>query len=916
MSVRALYPEVRVTYLLREHGEWKVFTEFQAFSQVSVSLSTRGSGRAQIVYPNINDKYFDPGYYGKVADVEQTKWLGDVLRGSCGVLEGESGKMGPSEVLPNADFVSRDFINPDWYNGWTNTHMFHPLGLVWIDAVGPYENDPSGGWYGIFTGVITRIRDSWTAGQLPTLTIECETLGRWLKLTSIASRISLFAQILLNEDARIKRLDPSIKQTLEEFAEEKEPFETIQAVAFDQFVPMVLDATYKSMFPRKGLASVKYRPIPFLPWAPSKYGTSTKANPYVGFSNFRESVGGAFPESERLGLYLLRNISLEQVREPVSTSEVPLSSTSDLNSSYLSEVAKVTDYTEIPYALGQWAVDRLFIEDQPLTEANGNTFFTAFRKALYDSMQLWTPKFELPLDMLERGFHAILADVYFDGVGNLIMTFPKYDGLPGEEGPSYSTGSYGPPSPEEEEHFDTLRYHGRDYILDGTSGMVSWEFADNENQVVTGVLVPTNPAYVDGSEQFGWATTGISFCDRDTMRDFGLRVLQTDQMFPSTLITADTQIVKGEVHGDLRLLDSYAEGVRKRLSGRRFNGSVSLQMRPDIQLGRTVFHVERGMSYYVSGVSHRYTRGKDFITNLSLEYGRRPHERIGAPWFKLRGIKVSQPVSPSTGWPAQTYEALGGGQFAPWWRSGASTLAFASARMDARAEVDTAIAWRPLVLNGDPKAQKIPFLKVTCTNYFPSLQALKDEEEYGRKGNEILGEGWGAGYTPPYDKFYKIPPTNSAKGKQRIVNKALSNAILGALNGGVPGLDNITVSSISGGDHDPDSRHYSHRALDIKELNGTSVQAASNYTHGKGGRSEDVVLVESFIAYVMGYLSIICRVTRGAERENLGAAVLWNLGPEPTDKNHQDHIHISVPASVKETPPDYTYEKDVAGHAT
>jgi hypothetical protein len=74
-------------------------------------------------------------------------------------------------------------------------------------------------------------------------------------------------------------------------------------------------------------------------------------------------------------------------------------------------------------------------------------------------------------------------------------------------------------------------------------------------------------------------------------------------------------------------------------------GSVIMNQRPDLQLGRTVYVPERNMMYYISSIQQKYVEGKRHTTTIQLTYGHRPEEPIGNPFEKLDELDYKQWLS-------------------------------------------------------------------------------------------------------------------------------------------------------------------------------------------------------------------------------------------------------------------------------
>ncbi len=92
-------------------------------------------------------------------------------------------------------------------------------------------------------------------------------------------------------------------------------------------------------------------------------------------------------------------------------------------------------------------------------------------------------------------------------------------------------------------------------------------------------------------------------------------------------------------------------------------------------------------------------------------------------------------------------------------------------------------------------------------------------------------------------------------------------------------LAKIFISSASDGTHDPNSRHYMGKAVDISRVNGRRL--AEFYGEDEAVTAIVNALQESFEGYQ-------------ERRENFGPYFCKKLGEPKPMPGHDDHIHFSV----------------------
>jgi len=137
---------------------------------------------------------------------------------------------------------------------------------------------------------------------------------------------------------------------------------------------------------------------------------------------------------------------------------------------------------------------------------------------------------------------------------------------------------------------------------------VAWAFTFSDREIVTW-------AHVRGEYQFnalpGDFLYGQMVGDVDLVKRFGIRSIQV----------ANSNI---KTH---RAAKTFARSLMKRANANKVTGTVTIILRPEVQLARNVFIPWLNVIGYVSHIDHNVQWGRTAITTLSLKYVRHPWER-------------------------------------------------------------------------------------------------------------------------------------------------------------------------------------------------------------------------------------------------------------------------------------------------
>jgi len=154
----------------------------------------------------------------------------------------------------------------------------------------------------------------------------------------------------------------------------------------------------------------------------------------------------------------------------------------------------------------------------------------------------------------------------------------------------------------------------RVYVID-TDSIINYGFVETDQNIYSSVYVTTEPDFaMESLASLGWYTTSV--------RDDGVLMKYGQRFF-----TAANPIINTKDKRDKSLV-AYAKSLLQRLLAGKYQGQVTLTGRPEINQGRPVYIPILNRVYYVESVDHDLTFGNQFITTLSLSYGRKPWEYV------------------------------------------------------------------------------------------------------------------------------------------------------------------------------------------------------------------------------------------------------------------------------------------------
>lgn len=245
------------------------------------------------------------------------------------------------------------------------------------------------------------------------------------------------------------------------------------------------------------------------------------------------------------------------------------------------------------------------------TDPDVVAFRTQFQQA--GQVNFWSSEFQTKLELANAAKESIGYEFYMDVTGDIVFKPPFYN-------------------------LDVLSNKPVSWIQD--IDIIDWSLADSEAEVITQIQIQGS---FGGNVDYGLGeevTPFTSVTDYHLLRKYGWR----------------TQTFNSEFMGSPMLMFYTGMDLLDRYNSKRFNGSVTIPMRPELRLGFPVYLAPKDQIWYISGISHNLTFGGRAQTTLSLTAKRTKFiAPKGIGTIELTGFKGAK------GAPAQPVSALQNG---------------------------------------------------------------------------------------------------------------------------------------------------------------------------------------------------------------------------------------------------------------
>lgn len=255
------------------------------------------------------------------------------------------------------------------------------------------------------------------------------------------------------------------------------------------------------------------------------------------------------------------------------------------------------------------------------TDPQVAAFRTQFSQA--GQVNFWQSEYQTKLEMASAAKEAIGFEFYMDVTGDIVFKPPFYN-------------------------LDVLSNKPVSWIQD--IDIIDWDFTDSEAEVVTQIQLQGN---FGGTVDYGMpeeATPYTSVTDYHLLRKYGWR----SQTYNSEFM-ASPQLM---FYVGLDMLDRY--------NSKRFHGTVTIPMRPELRLGFPVYIAPLDQIWYVQGISHNIAFGGRATTTLNLTAKRGKFiAPKGIGTIQLTGYKGAKDTASATSNPTNltARQLASGGRF-------------------------------------------------------------------------------------------------------------------------------------------------------------------------------------------------------------------------------------------------------------
>lgn len=660
----------------------RVFVELKGFKQVTTNLTMTGTGTATIVLSNqksslmryvsndsIKNDSKDSDYGGRTNSAGFTSQMGYDFFNK--VMEDEKGvfkslwanivtQRGDKPIGVNtkpdkvnitqysrsrADLMSKETDKtkiPFLKEPMRNTKdTIKEEGLIYvlpfIDLFDPIYVDylgQDGFWYAGFTGLVTRLNESYNYMGQQSFAIQCKDYTCLLDNNSLVSSWNRFAGV---ED----KLSRFVSAT--EFNESaakssiKDYFSTFTTVR--QIILEIVKAA-------QGM------------WTLDKLreGSNPKSLDSVGVSRIRYNTEGVVKYDGLSGRRggIVENGTVRWKKDESDTGQ------------FYGEISiKPKDFTR-KYDLTEahYAADKFILID-PLLFDMDNIFI---QKLFNSTLSLYNDTLKSADSILNDLAARMLAYKYQDANGNIIFELPRYNALPNlidydgrstatvlrhdvVDSPNsnqpiiivpketddlgavdgMATWSYtGLVDKNLERSWHTMLFHGIGYVQ-SSDDFISFSTSYDEATLYTVAGIRSVPQWLanldKNLEQSVPAFYGVSTSDFELLSKLGVRRYQITNIYTENFAKPEKMA---------QFLSYQGAAILERVNAAADSGSIQLQQRPDLQLGRNFVLPLRWKSYLITGVSNTWSPGGQHVTTLNVTYGHPIHRTLESPWAAVR----------------------------------------------------------------------------------------------------------------------------------------------------------------------------------------------------------------------------------------------------------------------------------------
>lgn len=465
---------------------------------------------------------------------------------------------------------------------------------VWVDFL-----DRDGRWIAAFTGIISDVQDSVSAGQPPMLTLTCSGMMRFWEMSEYITRQAL------------RNLEWPFPGGATEFTQSTMSNSLAGWDGTDIMVEMARSVNEWFAYTGDPIDQLEPRPL--------------KRNPEDYFHH---------------------------------AMLLDYKATAAENATFGESGASINPVRETPVNPGTAPANGRLIIDPEIIRNDGRRA-EVYRKAIRTAFDLYRFENTTPFRIASDVAAMTLFDFFEDPRGNILLWVPKYDALPrvrGEQGtpvedmislppgteivPPFPAGTIGSSggrtaSTRFGEDYSTVPFHDASYIIDDV-GLISWNLTRSEKAIKTFVRATSQPHGIQIGDTIS-AISNSGYTSSKEMEkispDMANALVRLNRRYGIRRHTTPVLTTKS-VGGETTMLTRFAYAVLLRTNAYAKAGSVSLVQRPEVWVGRSVFLAERQKLGYITRVQNVLNWRQSHQTVLTVAYVHDPAERIGQPWFE------------------------------------------------------------------------------------------------------------------------------------------------------------------------------------------------------------------------------------------------------------------------------------------
>ena len=177
--------------------------------------------------------------------------------------------------------------------------------------------------------------------------------------------------------------------------------------------------------------------------------------------------------------------------------------------------------------------------------------------------------------------------------------------------------------------WSTILFHGKNYVL-ASDDFISFSTTMDEAALTTLVTMNANYGYIeslpDNLRLSSPQLHGVATVDAELYAVLGVRRFQTQNLYNVSWPSPEQ---------GARVLSYMSAAVLARMNAQADSGTMMLNHRPELQLGRTYMNPLRMKSYLIMGISNSWSPGSDHTTSLTISYGKPIHKALETPWTAI-----------------------------------------------------------------------------------------------------------------------------------------------------------------------------------------------------------------------------------------------------------------------------------------